>query len=191
MKLKDLNAQQVHERVQAFVKAIQQTLRDHSDADPRLTGMGTTFTAVYIMGHDAVVSQIGDSRAYLFRAGGLIQITKDQTLAQRMIELGCQPEQVAGLHNVLANCLCADGTEAHAEIHHITLRDGDILLLCTDGLTSEVSDDEIRDRLAVTGRRPQQACDELASVAVEHGGRDNVTVIVATVASEPALRKNK
>jgi serine/threonine protein phosphatase PrpC len=178
MRLKDLDHQQVRERVQAYVVELQRALRHESERDHKLTGMGTTLTAAYILGRDAVIAHIGDCRAYLFRGGSLMQITEDQTVAQRLIQMGSKPSEVSQFSHMLSNCLSTTEERVEAAIVHVPLKEGDRLLLCSDGLTKELADEELSGQLS-EAISPQDVCDRLLRMAIDRGGRDNITVIVA------------
>ena len=178
MRIKNLDLQQVRARVQAYVVELQRALRQECERDSKLTGMGTTLTAAYILGRDAVIAHIGDCRAYLFRSGSLMQITEDQTVAQRLIQLGSKPHEVTQFSHMLSNCLSTEQEAVEAAIVHVPLKEGDRLLLCSDGLTKELADEELRGTLS-EAIPPQQICDRLLQMALNRGARDNVTVIVA------------
>lgn len=185
MQLRSLAAQQVQERVDAFVTEVHRTLRAMGEADPSLAGMGTTFTTVYVVGWNALIAQVGDSRAYLWRQDVLKQITHDQTLAQLLIDSGVPPEDAAGVRHILTNSLGGKSDVIAPNVGHVVLRAGDRLLLCTDGLTNDVADNEIAEVLERQSS-PQAACDALIQLALERGGKDNVTVILAELAAEPS-----
>jgi serine/threonine protein phosphatase PrpC len=145
------------------------------------SGMGATLTAVFIGGVDAFVAEVGDSRAYLLRAGRLRQITRDQSLVQMLVDKGLLSKEDAKLSphkNVILQAmgLADDVRVAIARLH---LRRGDRLLLCSDGVSNSVPDDELRDILA-TGD-PAAACQRLIDRGNERGGEDNLTAIVAEV----------
>ena len=180
MRLKNFDTQQVRERVQAYVTEFQRALRTQSAIDTRLSGMGTTLTVAYILGHDLLVSHIGDCRAYLLRGETLMRITEDQTLAQRMIAMGGEPEEVARFQHVLSNCLSTYDEFVEAALFHVPLRPGDRLLLCSDGLTKELSDDDLALELKASAA-PTTICDRLLGLALDRGGRDNITVLVADI----------
>jgi protein phosphatase len=139
--------------------------------------MGTTLTGAYTVGPEAFLGHVGDSRAYLYRAGRLAQLTRDHTMAQLARDSGL-PVVERSWHRTLTNCLGGVGDEVRVEFHHVRLADGDHLLLCTDGLTDMVPDDEIA---AVLGRpgAPQEQAQALVDAALRGGGKDNVTVVVA------------
>ncbi len=173
----DREVEDLRERLEVTFRQMDRALRDRAAADPACAGMGTTLTGAYTVGPEAFVAHAGDSRAYLCRAGRLAQLTRDQTLAQRCRDLGL-PVPKASWHHVLTNCLGAKEHDVEVEFHHLRLADGDRLLLCTDGLTDLVPDDEVAD---VLGRHadPQAAAEDLIGRALEHGGLDNVTAVVA------------
>ncbi len=178
MRFHDLSAQQVRERAEAFASEIHRTLQEYGQADAQLTGMGTTWTSAYVVGWDVLVAHVGDSRAYVFRRGELSQITRDQTLAQELIDSGVPPEKTRGVRNILTNSLGGRRDTVSPDIEHLSLQQGDRLLLCTDGLSELVSDSEIAE---IVGRplAPQAAVDALIQLALDNGGRDNVTAILA------------
>jgi protein phosphatase len=180
MKFTDMEAQQIRDRVEAYVQEIQATLRDNINADPALSGMGTTWTSAHLLLPHVLVVHIGDSRAYLFQDGELIQITRDETMAQAYIDAGMDPDRVQKFRHILLNNLGGDSDDVAAQIHHLEVASGDQILLCTDGLTEMVPDEDIA-RIVDKASAPQAACDELVRVALANGGRDNVTVLLASV----------
>jgi protein phosphatase len=180
MRLRSLAAQQIQERIDAYVAEIHRTLRAMGEADSNLAGMRTTWTSSYIVGWDAVIVQIGDSRAYLSRRGDLRQITRDQTLAQALIDCGIPPEETRHANKILMNTLGGRTVSTVPDIVHLALEHADRLLLCSDGLTRHVSDSEIAEVLGGT-LLPQAACDALIKIALDRGGKDNVTVVLADV----------
>ncbi len=184
MKIADLDAQQMRSRVDAYIDLIQGTLRAYAESTPQLKGMGTTWTSAYITPPHAVVVHVGDSRAYQYRGRDLVQITRDQTLAQQLVDSGASPDSVSRLRSVLTNCLGGKAENVKAEIYTLSLQLGDRLLLCTDGLTDMVDDVAIGQVLAEHSD-PQIACDQLIQLALNKGGRDNITVVLCSLDSEP------
>ena len=145
-----------------------------------LQGMATTLTMVLVLWPRAYVVQIGDSRCYHWRPPTLTQVTKDQTLAQEMIDQGLLPPAAAErspLSNVLSQAVGNKESEIWPEISSLDLETGDTLLLCTDGLTKHLADARIGEVLAAADSA-KQACASLIDAALEDGGSDNVTVIV-------------
>ena len=157
------------------------TVVERARANPNLHGMGTTLTMVYSVSSDLYIVHAGDSRAYLYRGGELQQLTCDHTLVQVMISGGVLAPEDAKTHprrNVVTNVIGGPREGVHAEIHKLTIDHGDILLLCSDGLTEPVTDEEIAETLALHPE-PEDACRFLVERALERGGPDNVTVVVA------------
>lgn len=180
MKLVDLNAQQLKERVQAYAERVEARLREATEREPRLSGMGTTWASAYVMDDDVLIVNIGDSRIYLYRDGICKQLTRDHTLARALEATGVDPADVQHVRHVLVNYLSGDPeTSSIPEIHHMKLQSGDRLLLCTDGL-SDLVDDETITSVMKRMEDPQEACDALIREAIGQGGKDNVTVIVAS-----------
>jgi len=157
------------------------TVIERARQDPRLMGMGTTLTMAYSVGADLFVVHAGDTRAYLFREGVLEQLTTDHTVAQKLVESGLMTAEKARQstrRNVLTNVIGGPDPGVSAEIHKLVLRDGDWLMLCSDGLTGPVGDDQIAQVLAEADD-PETACRRLVDRALNAGGRDNVTVLAA------------
>ncbi|RUL88100.1 PP2C family protein-serine/threonine phosphatase [Tautonia sociabilis] len=168
------------QKATVFMQLIHRALRDESRANPRLHGMGTTLTLCQSVGPSLGVVHVGDSRAYIYRKNSLQRLTKDHTLAQLMIDLGeADPDspEVQRVRHVLSNALGVGGADVFVEFSRHDLADGDRLLLCTDGLTDLVSDAEIA--LVLDAHpRPADACQALVNLALDRGGKDNVTVVV-------------
>jgi protein phosphatase len=168
-------------RARAYFSRVHGRLRELATGDPSLAGMGTTFTGAYAVGLDVFVWHVGDSKAYLAREEGLTRITHDHTVAQTYADLGViTQEDVASHHmqNVLTRAVGGPDDEIEADAHHVIVAPGDRLLLCSDGLTGMASEAEIAGVLAAH-RSSEPACEALVALALERGGRDNVTVIVA------------
>ncbi|HEX7666082.1 MAG TPA: PP2C family serine/threonine-protein phosphatase, partial [Polyangiaceae bacterium] len=147
---------------------------------PKHHGMGATLTAVCVHGNEAHVAEVGDSRAYIVRGGQIRQITRDQSYVQMLLDAGAvSPDEAA--HSPMKNViLSAMGIkpEVRVEMGHFALDAGDTILVCCDGLTNEVADHDIA-RVLATSPSPADACTMLVQLANEHGGHDNITVIVA------------
>ena len=150
-------------------------------SNPSLAGMGTTLTMAYSSGSDLFVAHVGDSRCYLSRGGVLHQLTKDHTLVGELIAKGLIQPEDAGAHpfrHVITNVVGGPKAGIHAEVHRLSIERGDTLLLCTDGLTGMVTDEQITATLQ-SSPTAKAAAEQLVLLANEHGGRDNVTVVVA------------
>lgn len=187
MKLQDPTAQQIQERVEAYIQRVQETLLSFSRALPPLAGMGTTWTSAQLLPPHAIVVHLGDSRAYLFQNGRLQQVTRDETMAQAFIDSGADPSAVRRFRKVLLNSLGGNQKSAVAQIHCIDFGPGDRLMLCTDGLYEMVTEDDI-ERALQRDAPPQEICDALVRQALDAGGKDNVTIVLA--AAKPAAGAN-
>ena len=149
-------------------------------------GGATTLTMVFALWPRAYLVHLGDSSCYRLRAGQLQRMTRDQTVAEELVRAGAlRPSEArrSPLSNVLASAV--GGPEATPLTLASDARRDDILLLCTDGLTKHVTEDEIEDRLR-TVQSSEQVCRDLVRLANERGGTDNVTVLVGRV--RPSLR---
>jgi PPM family protein phosphatase len=145
-----------------------------------LQGMATTLTMVLVLWPRAYVVQIGDSRCYHLRPPTITQITKDQTMAQDMIDQGLLPAAAAErspLSHVLSQAVGNKESEIWPEISSLDLEPGDALLLCTDGLTKHLADAQIAELMAKADSA-KEACASLIDAALRDGGSDNVTVVV-------------
>ncbi len=165
-----------HERVQA-----------RAEEDPEHAGMATPLTMFLGVWPRAYVVQVGDSRCYQLRDGNLIRLTRDQTLGQDLYDEGLLSTgslDVSQYSHALSSAV--GGPEANPVITTIDLRWDDVLLLCTDGLTGHISDDEIRDQLHDL-ESAEQACRALVAQALDRGGVDNVTVVVGRLKPDPRL----
>jgi protein phosphatase len=179
--LDDKAAGRLKERVSEFFRLIDRALTERASREPGLAGMGTTLTVAYVVGLEAMVFHIGDSRAYLWRRGALTQLTRDETLAQALADSGEITADAVATHpmrHVLMRAMGVGTGEASATIYPVRLERGDWLLLCSDGLTDQVKDGAIADVIAqATG--PDSACQALVEAALTAGGHDNVTVVLA------------
>ena len=181
-RLDDEYAPEIERRAREAIRAVDAKLLEHARRDPALRGMGSTMTGVRSLGQDLMVAHVGDSRAYVFRAGRLHRLTKDHTYAQLLIDSGQAlpgSAEVSRLQHVLTNVLGGADDQLDVDIDLLRLGDGDRLLLCSDGLSDLVDDDAIARTLAATPKS-QEACAALVQLALERGGRDNITVIVAS-----------
>jgi protein phosphatase len=168
------------ERLELTFRRMDRALLDHAKVDPGCTGMGTTLTGAFTVGPEAFIAHVGDSRAYLFHAGQLTRVTRDHTLAQQCIDMGV-PITKKSWYHTLTNCI-GSGEGLFLEFHHLRLSDEDRLLLCTDGLTDMVKEEEIA-RMLGRHKDPQETAQVLVDMALAKGGRDNVTVVLAQYAT--------
>jgi serine/threonine protein phosphatase PrpC len=169
-----------------FSKALQDAAREchaellrRGEEDHEYRGMATTLTLFLGVWPRAYLLQVGDSRCYELRQGDLAQITRDQTMAQELVDLGILTRAAAALTR-FAHTLSSSigGRKTAPVVTRLDVTWGDVFLLCSDGLTKHVSDERIRDRLrSMTSAK--QVCDDLLQEALEGGGTDNITLIVA------------
>jgi serine/threonine protein phosphatase PrpC len=158
----------------------------HAGEHPELRGMATTLTLWLSSWPRAFLLQVGDSRCYLLRNGELTQLTRDQTMAQELIDLGVitRTDPAASRYaSTLSSSI--GGRQTAPVVTRIGLEWGNVALLCSDGLCRHVSDDKIRDRLR-TMTSSKQVCEDLLQDALDGGGSDNITVVVRR-----AIRRNE
>lgn len=161
------------------IEAANRLVFAHAEQDTALQGMGTTLVAVAVQDHHALIGHVGDSRCYLFRAGQLTRQTNDHSLVDEQVRLGHMTQADADrspLRNVITRAI---GTQrsVDADITELPLEPGDLLLLCSDGLTREVPEPRIESILG-DPRDLDQLCQSLIDAAIEAGAHDNVTAIL-------------
>ena len=182
----ELSAPELTARVSEYFREVDSEVSKQQANDPNLAGMGTTMTLAYSIGAEGFIGHVGDSRAYLLRDGNTRQLTQDHTHVQRLISAGAISRQQAATHRlrgVLTQAIGgAQSGQLRVEVHRLQLREGDRLLLCTDGLTDMVSESAIAESLS-QARPAQQICQDLVDQALAAGGRDNVSVCLARYAS--------
>jgi serine/threonine protein phosphatase PrpC len=180
-------AQQVLTQFQSALSEADARILAEAAEHPELQGMGTTLTMAFQLGAQLCIVHVGDSRAYLYRAGQLHQLTQDHTLVAEMVRSGAlQPDQVAGHHlrHIITNVVGGPKIGVKVEARAFEVQAGDRLLLCSDGLTEMVSNDAIAAALDAE-TAPEPAARTLLSQANEAGGRDNITVVI--VRFDPAI----
>jgi protein phosphatase len=163
---------------EAAVLCHAQLLRQ-AEGSPEYRGMATTLTLYLGAWPRAYLLQVGDSRCYVLRQGELTQISRDQTMAQDLIDLGVMTRAAASKTRLAHTLSSAIGGRSPAPV--VTALDiewGTTVLLCSDGLTNHVSDDRIRDRLS-SMKSAKQACEDLLKEALDEGGSDNITIVIA------------
>ncbi len=165
-----------------LVKAIETaglSIYTQANADRSRRGMGTTVTAATLLDHRLFLAQVGDSRGYILRGDKLTQVTRDQSLVNQLIEAGQLTEEEAENfeHNNIILQALGTADSVQVDLTHADLKKGDVLLLCSDGLSGMVRNDEIREIL-MRDEEPAVLCKALTDRANEQGGHDNITVIV-------------
>jgi serine/threonine protein phosphatase PrpC len=164
---------------EAAVLCHAQLLRQ-GEGDPACRGMATTLTLYLGLWPTAYLLQVGDSRCYLLRDGNLIQLTRDQTMAQELVDLGVMTPAAAAANAKFSNTLSSSigGRQSSPVVTALSITWGNVLLLCSDGLTRHVPDERIRERLR-SMKSARQACENLLKDALDDGGTDNITVVIA------------
>jgi serine/threonine protein phosphatase PrpC len=167
------------ERLSQRVQEANQRIHELSVIEHAHAGMGTTLTAAYLDDTHLSVAHVGDSRAYLFRDGELERLTQDHSLVEELVRRGKLTAEQAAEHPQRSIITRALGPEATVEVDTWTypVRAGDVLLLCSDGLTSMISEERVAEILGSTDDLGI-AADELIDHANEAGGRDNITVVL-------------
>ena len=188
------------EALAELIQAANSRIHEQARSDSQHAGMGTTTTAAYLTGDTVVIAHVGDSRCYLLRGDDLIRLTRDHSLVGELVARGKLTEEQAETHPQRSVITRALGPEPSVEVDvdAFPARDGDVFLLCSDGLTSMVHEPQLKELLADRGRSLEQTGRTLIAAANEAGGRDNITVILFRVedveqrrggrdAAEPAL----
>ncbi len=173
------------ERIRDAVVEAHARVHAYAAERPWLRGMGTTMTAAGVLDNAVVFAQVGDSRAYVLREQQLVQTTKDQTWVQEMIDAGTMTQNQARTSPRRSLLLQALGTTPNllAPVSFCEFKPGDILLLCSDGLSGVVEEDTLANVL-LEATNLREACERLIGKANESGGPDNITALLA----EPLAR---
>src|SRR6188474_518619 len=155
-------------------------------SDPQFQGMGATFTGIGVTPLGADIIQVGDSRAYLVRKGKIYQVTKDQSLVQQLIDaqqISVEEAETHTLKNVILQALGAQN-EIYPVSARIAPNRGDVVLLCSDGLSNKVQAAEMQRIVVDNIDSLEMACAELVTEANENGGEDNITVVIAKLTGD-------
>jgi protein phosphatase len=167
------------ERLSTRIREANRRIYERSRVEHEHAGMGTTLTAVYVADDDLAVAHVGDSRAYIFRDGTLTRLTQDHSLVEELLRQGKLTEEQAAEHPQRSIITRALGIELDVEVDTWTYpaRAGDVVLLCSDGLTSMIDEDRIAEILS---HEPSldRAAERLITAANDAGGRDNITVVL-------------
>ena len=175
------------ERLTAVIRAANERIHAMARADLERAGMGTTVVAAYLGDQDVAIAHVGDARAYLFRDGELTPLTRDHTLVQALIDQQRITPEEAAVHPQRSIITRAVGPEPQVEVetHTYPLQPGDVVLLCSDGLTSMVDEGVVLDALR-SAPNMNAAGRALIDAANAAGGRDNITVILFQLGDEDA-----
>jgi serine/threonine protein phosphatase PrpC len=180
--LLDLGSREdMEEALNEIVKGANKAVIEASLEQPEMSGMGTTMTMAVICGNIVTVAHVGDSRVYLVRAGNIRQLTEDHSYIGELVRNGTITREEAKEHpskHVITRAI-GSSTALEADIVSLECEKDDIFVLCTDGLTNKLEEDEILDIAA--GNEPDGACTKLINAAKSKGGEDNITVIVIKI----------
>lgn len=169
-----------------WVRQANQIIYRMANEKPECMGMGTTMTFLYFMDKHALLAHVGDSRCYRIRDGHIMQLTKDHSLVAELVRIGeITPEQARNhpYRNIITRALGTDDYVA-VDAQDIPVEENDVYLLCSDGLSNYLEEDEL---LHAVQTQPSDAlCDHLVQIALDRGGRDNITVVAAYCGGEVA-----
>jgi protein phosphatase len=177
-------------RMASGIKLANQAIYEASRSHAPWNGMGTTLTAVLLNGNRLSIAHVGDSRVYLIRGGIIEQMTDDHTVVSEQVEKGLMTREEAAdsaMRHILTRALGIT-PDVQVDTEELTVSEGDKLVLCSDGLTGLVSDEEILSAV-LSSNRPEMVCDQLVERANQKGGEDNITVIVAFLDHEDILSR--
>lgn len=182
-----MDVPEVKELLVKAVKSANHVIFEQGRENEERRGMGTTLTLCFVLGNKAIVAHVGDSRAYLLRQDAWHQITSDHSLVQELLRNGQITEEEAIHHpqkNVITRALGTDfGVEI--DIYEFTIYEGDILLLCTDGLSNMLSDERLKELIKQNyGCSLDRLSEQLVTAANEEGGYDNITAVLLAKESE-------
>ncbi|CAN5749624.1 MAG: Stp1/IreP family PP2C-type Ser/Thr phosphatase [Actinobacteria bacterium] len=178
------------EGVAALIVEANKRIWERSHNDPKTAGMGTTVTAALVDSSSGAVAigHVGDSRAYLLRDGTLEQLTTDHSLVAELVESGVLTPEEAERHPQRSAITRALGTEPSVEVDAFTMQaePGDLFLVCSDGLSVMISDDDVFSAIESAGGDPEPAADALVAAANARGGEDNITVVLFEIVDDQA-----
>jgi protein phosphatase len=176
------------EELQHIVSEADARLIKEARVYPEFHGMGTTLTLAYSRGDEVLIAHVGDSRCYLLRGDRLEQLTTDHSMAQEMVRRGMISPEEAATHawrHIIVNALGGNEPGVNVETRQVQVQAGDRLLVCSDGLTDLISNQDLATILKAEPK-PEAACQRLVNAANERGGRDNSTALVVCYDEAPA-----
>jgi protein phosphatase len=185
---RDGEIRELWEDARAYFARMHAAVVERAAEDRALQGMGTTLTSAYSVGADLFVMHVGDSRAYLCHDDRVEKMTRDHTMAQRYVDLGIMTPgdaETSRFQHVLTQAIGGNDEEPEADMQHFQLAHGDRVLLCTDGLSNLVGEDDMA-RVLRASRSSEEGCRALVDLALERGAPDNVTAVLALYTIEPA-----
>jgi protein phosphatase len=181
------------ERVTMLIQEANRRVHERATADPSTSGMGTTMTVALVEGMLVAFGHVGDSRAYRYRNGSIEQITEDHSLVNELLKSGKLSPEEAGTHPQRSVITRAVGTDPDVDVDSFTVEAeaGDVFLICSDGLTDMVEDDDILDVLEKFHDDLDRATKSLVSAANRGGGEDNITVVAFRVTPDDGSGKTE
>ncbi len=174
------------EKVTSLIQEANRRVYERANNDPSTSGMGTTMTVALVEGNEVTIGHVGDSRAYVVRNGELEQLTEDHSLVNELLKSGKLSREEAEMHPQRSVITRAVGTDPDVDVDAFTVGtgEGDVFLLCSDGLTDMVADDDILEIVEKHRDDLDRATKALVSAANRGGGEDNITVIAFAIAAE-------
>jgi protein phosphatase len=174
------------ERLTALIQEANRRVYERASSDPATSGMGTTMTVALVEADGVTIGHVGDSRAYLVRDGRLEQLTEDHSLVNELLKSGRLSREEAVMHPQRSVITRAVGTDPDVDVDTFAVDagEGDVFLLCSDGLTDMVGDDDILDVVERNRDDLDRATKALVSAANRGGGEDNITVIAFAIVAD-------
>lgn len=174
------------EKVASLIQEANRRVHERSSSDPATSGMGTTMTVALVEDGGVVIGHVGDSRAYLVRGGEIEQITEDHSLVNELLKSGKLSSVEAETHPQRSVITRAVGTDPDVDVDSFIVepQDGDVFLICSDGLTDMVTDDAILDTVERYRGNLDRATKQLVAAANKGGGEDNITVVAFSIGDQ-------
>ena len=177
------------ERIDALIQEANRRIYDRASTDPAASGMGTTMTVALVEEMTVAIGHVGDSRAYLVRGEQMEQLTDDHSLVNELLKSGRLAEEEAHVHPQRSVITRAVGTDPDVDVDGFTIEgeEGDVFLLCSDGLTDMVSDEEILELVHSHRDDLDKAVKALVTAANRGGGEDNITAVAFRISADPPV----
>jgi serine/threonine protein phosphatase PrpC len=174
------------ERIDALIQEANRRIYDRASTDPAASGMGTTMTVALVEGMTVAIGHVGDSRAYLVRGEQMEQLTEDHSLVNELLKSGRLSEEEAHVHPQRSVITRAVGTDPDVDVDGFTIEaeEGDVFLLCSDGLSDMVADEEILELVHANRDDLDKAVKSLVAAANRGGGEDNITAVAFRISAE-------
>jgi serine/threonine protein phosphatase PrpC len=174
------------ERIDALIQEANRRIYDRASTDPSASGMGTTMTVALVEGMTVAIGHVGDSRAYLVRGDQMEQLTEDHSLVNELMKTGKLSEEEAHVHPQRSVITRAVGTDPDVDVDGFTIEaeEGDVFLLCSDGLPDMVEDEEILEVVHANRDDLEKAVKSLVAAANRGGGEDNITAVAFRISAE-------